>query len=87
MLKTILLLALVALLLQACGASQPTKYYLLTSENTNDRSESVKGDTVIGIGPVVIPEYLDCKQIVTRSKANALEVSTYHQWAEFWIKI
>jgi len=39
-------------------------------------------DLVIGVGPIIMPEYLDRRQIVTRDKANELKVSTYHQWGE-----
>ncbi len=80
--RIISLLAITVLLLQACGASQPTKYYLLTSDRVTEASESSQQEVVIGIGPVVVPEYLDRKQIVTRTKANELVVSTYNQWAE-----
>ena len=81
-LRTILVLVFTVLLLQACGTSRPTKYYLLSSVSPVDRAASMEQDLVIGIGPIMMPEYLGRRQIVTRSKANELEVSTYHQWGE-----
>ncbi|BDW89123.1 hypothetical protein MACH01_18900 [Thalassospira tepidiphila] len=38
--------------------------------------------TVIGVGPVTIPSYLDRSTIVTRSAANRPEVNSGYRWAE-----
>ena len=81
-LTTVCVLMFTAYLLQACGTSQPTKYYLLSSEGPVNGAASMQEDLVIGIGPIVLPEYLDRRQIVTRTKANELKVSTFHQWGE-----
>lgn len=81
-LRTVLVLVFTVLLLQACGTSRPTKYYLLSSVSPVDRAASMEQDLVIGVGPIIMPEYLDRRQIVTRDKANELKVSTYHQWGE-----
>ena len=81
-LTTVLALMFTVVLLQACGTSQPTKYYLLSSAGPVDGAASMQEDLVIGIGPIVMPEYLDRRQIVTRTRANELKVSTFHQWGE-----
>ena len=36
----------------------------------------------IGVGPVIIPGYLDRIQIVTRSGPDHVELSMFHRWAE-----
>src|SRR5262249_37672596 len=36
----------------------------------------------VGVGPVAIPRYLNRAQIVTRTGADEVEISTYHRWAE-----
>ena len=36
----------------------------------------------IGVGPVIMPGYLDRTQIVTRTGADQVELATFHRWAE-----
>jgi hypothetical protein len=36
----------------------------------------------IGVGPVLIPRYLDRVQMVTRGANDDVEISMYHRWAE-----
>jgi uncharacterized lipoprotein YmbA len=36
----------------------------------------------IGIGPVIIPGYLDRTQIVTRTTVDHVHLATFHRWAE-----
>src|SRR4029450_7470319 len=36
----------------------------------------------LGVGPVIIPRYLDRVQIVTRGANDDVEISMYHRWAE-----
>src|SRR5262245_44361767 len=36
----------------------------------------------VGIGPVIIPGYLDRSQIVTRTTVDHVHLATFHRWAE-----
>ena len=36
----------------------------------------------IGVGPIVIPGYLERPQLVTRDAKGELEIWSYHRWAE-----
>lgn len=72
--------ALVAapLLLSGCTDSKPSRFYVLTPlAATTDTGG--KGPA-LGVGPVVIPQYLDRPEIVTRSSDNQLQLAEFDQW-------
>jgi uncharacterized lipoprotein YmbA len=76
------MLLLITPLLVACASSSvPDQYYLL-SPMAQPVSPSPSSSTVIGVGPVKIPSYLDRSSIVTRSAANRPEVNSGYRWAE-----
>jgi uncharacterized lipoprotein YmbA len=65
--------------------STSTRFYLLESKiEASMRTEDSDrfADISLGIGPVVIPEYLDRPQLVTRLSGNELQVKEFHRWAE-----
>lgn len=70
--------------ISGCTAtSQPSKFYLLNSLSSSE--QAVLKDSLglaIGIGPIVLPEYVDRPQIVTRVSANELSLAEFHKWAE-----
>lgn len=74
------LLAVAAL--SACGTSQPTKYYLLSASAPDRLQASAAGELTIGVGPVILPPYLDRREMVARTSGNELGVAIYDQWAE-----
>jgi hypothetical protein len=39
-------------------------------------------DPAIGVSPVIIPDYLDRPQIVTRSSSSSIQFSEFNRWAE-----
>jgi uncharacterized lipoprotein YmbA len=43
---------------------------------------AASSSAAIGVGPVLIPGYLDRVQIVTRSADDEVTISPYHRWAE-----
>jgi uncharacterized lipoprotein YmbA len=60
-----------------------TRYYVLSpSPETSGTSRTALSSAGIGVGPIVIPGYLDRLQIVTRGANDEIEISTYHRWAE-----
>ena len=79
-----LLLATGSLALGACTAIQDqTRYYVLSpSAETSDASRSAISSAGIGVGPVLLPGYLDRLPIVTRGVNDEVEISMYHRWAE-----
>src|SRR5262249_45023810 len=78
--------------LAGCAVSDPTQYYTLgqpAARNTESRAmastprSSMAASTVsIGVGPVIMPSYLDRTQIVTRTAADQLDLANFHRWAE-----
>ncbi|TXS92120.1 membrane integrity-associated transporter subunit PqiC [Parahaliea maris] len=69
---------LLALLLAACGSTPQSKYYRLSA--TGSGGEGVSPS--LGIGPIVIPEYLDRNSMVFVSGDNQLHIASYERWAE-----
>lgn len=71
------------LLLTGClsNNSQPASYYVLTAD---ERLQPLSGDTpadiAIEIAALQLPQYLERKQIVTRSSANQLHFSESNRW-------
>ena len=80
-----LFLTLVLCILSGCGNSESNRYYQLSSlpntENLGHAGEKKKG-TIIGIGPVEIPRYVDRLQLVTRTSDNVVELAEFDRWAE-----
>ena len=71
-------------LLTACSASTPSvEYYTLSSMESESRLAETGDNSsrIIGVGPVIIPEYLETTRIVTRSSPNKLTLNEYHRWA------
>lgn len=80
-----LLLTAGVLALAACaGVADPTRYYALspTPAAPGDASRSAGSSTGVGVGPVLMPRYLDRLQIVTRGANDEVEISMYQMWAE-----
>ena len=81
--RIVLLLLLPGLFLLGClgNTSKPASYYLLTADKSLEVfSPQQDKDTAIVIRAVHIPDYLDRKQIVTRTSAHGLIVSDQHRW-------
>ena len=66
-------------LLAACGTSTPSRFYVLTPLAAGKPTHAPDG-LAIGVGPVVIPQYLDRPQVVTRTSDNRLDVGETDQW-------
>lgn len=79
--KTVILVLLFTTL-SACGASQPTRYYLLTDIKSQIQSTPQSTELTIGVGPVIVPSYLERRELVSRDNSNKLNVAVYHEWAE-----
>lgn len=76
-----------ASLLGGCfgGKSKPAKFYVLSSlpsSNTQKQVAAVERSVAVGIGPVMLPHYLDRPEIVTRASPNQLDLAEFDRWAE-----
>jgi len=79
--------------LAGCAVTDPTQYFTLgqterrnieprPSTPTSPSSATGTRMVGIGVGPVIMPGYLDRIQVVTRTDADHVELSTFNRWAE-----
>jgi uncharacterized lipoprotein YmbA len=76
--RELLLAALLGLV--ACGASEPTRFYLLSPERTTT-AEPLAGPVVF-VDQATIAPYLDRAQIVSRVAPDQVAFSDVRTWAE-----
>lgn len=74
--KTRFAFAAILLLIAAC-ASAPKSYYVLTADGPTPSG----GGAGIGVGPVVVAEYLERPNLVIQEQPNQLSIATDHRWA------
>ena len=79
-----LLLTAAVLTLTGCmSVADPTKYYVLSPTSPREAVPAASTSGVaVGVGPVLIPGYLDRVQIVTRDAHDGVSVAMYDRWAE-----
>lgn len=79
----IFMLVLSAIVLQGCGSTDPSRFYLLTPLQEAEAVQPDSGKALsIAVGPVNLPEYLDRPQIVTRFEGNEIRLAEFDRWAE-----
>jgi uncharacterized lipoprotein YmbA len=81
MMRRRLHLAATLLLLLAGCESAPTEFYTLSNMQLPPGSSSTP-QTVVGVGPVTLPDYLDRPQIVTRASGNRMMLAAFDAWVE-----
>lgn len=76
-------LVLGALFVSACMSGGPaTKYYTLFADKSiQPLEQGIAADISLGIGPIVLPDYLENPSIVSVSDTQRVIVSGYHAWA------
>jgi hypothetical protein len=80
---TIFFIGIISLLVAGCGSSTPSRFYTLTSLKSAEPMQQPAGEkikTIVRIGPVDIPDYLDKPQIVTRTGRNELSIAEFDRW-------
>jgi uncharacterized lipoprotein YmbA len=78
-----LVVAILPLVLSGCAGSPSYRFYTLSSLTFPKPAPQVNQEarsTVVLIGPVAIPDYLDRPQIVTRNEEGGLVLHEYDQW-------
>jgi uncharacterized lipoprotein YmbA len=76
-----ILAAALLLVIAGCSQSPPTEFYTLSGMQLPPGGLSAPR-TVVGIGPVTLPDYLDRPQIVTRASGNRVILASFHSWVE-----
>ena len=75
----LLWLMALGLTLTGCGSSPPNSYYVLSAHEF----PATNGDTpAVGVGPIVVPEYLIRQNLVYNRDANTLHVAGLDMWGE-----
>ena len=62
------------------GPSPPSRFFTLTPLRTGSGISATAPEKLLVVGPVIIPDYLDRPQIVTRSGANELVIAEFNRW-------
>jgi len=75
------LAAALLLVVAGCSQSPPTEFYTLSGMQLPPGGSSAR-KTVVGVGPVILPDYLDRPQIVTRASGNRVILASFHSWVE-----
>jgi uncharacterized protein len=73
-----------AVVLTGCYGSTPSRFYQLNSLENQTRApqnSSHEYSVMVSIGPLRLPDYLEGRQIVTRSGKNELNLSEFDRWA------
>ncbi len=68
-----------------CCRSPVARFYMLnalTDAATERPDRAVENGIAVGLGPILLPEYLDRPQIVTRVSPNEVKFAELHRWAE-----
>ncbi|WP_185233260.1 PqiC family protein [Teredinibacter franksiae] len=70
------------MLLTACVSSGPkTQYYTLYTQVQPETHTPLVGDKLsFGIGPIILPEYLDHPAVVSRTQTQQIRVSGTYAW-------
>lgn len=82
-LTLVILAGSLILLSMGCGSTQPSRFYTLGVSGTPAPEQRVAEGiaSVIAVGPVNIPDYLDRPQIVTRGAGNEIYIAEFERWA------
>lgn len=78
------LLAVCLVFLAGCASTTPSRFYTLTPVKAADTPASgvpFEGGSLLAVGPVRLPDYLDRPQIMTRSEGNEIRMRETERWA------
>ncbi len=63
--------------------ADPSRFYVLAAANdTTVAPPSTASELILGLGPIIFPDYLHRSQMVTRVDDNQVKLSEVHRWAE-----
>ncbi len=62
------------------GATRPSQFFVLDSVSITTYDKL--SDLMLGVGPIIIPGYIDRPQIVSKSDSAELHYAEYERWAE-----
>ena len=80
----VLAIVIVGLLLVACTATKPSRFYTLSSlpDDGAAATGAASSELAIGVGPISLPNYLDRPEMVTRTTPNEFQLAEFDRWGE-----
>jgi len=70
------------LLVASCGSSPKTDFYMLNADHGSlMQSANAATGPAVGVWKVMLPDYLDRSEIVTRDNAYQIEMADFSWWA------
>jgi uncharacterized lipoprotein YmbA len=76
------LVLLLALFVAGCAGSPPVNLYTLSAAPAPAAdTRSPQSPAIVALGPIILPDYIDRPQIVTRKSAYQLDLAAYDHWA------
>ena len=79
--KAIFFALVLLAVLSGCGSSPPVDYYTLQPIKNIERNDPDNA-SLLGIGPIRIPGYIDRPQLVTQRAGRGVKVDEFNRWAE-----
>lgn len=80
MMRTLILIFITTSLLLGCQHSPRKQYYLLSATASNTQSTAITHS--IGLGPIVVADYLQRSQLLVNRDENSLHVTENAYWGE-----
>lgn len=74
--KSFFIILSVAWMFVGCSSTHPT-FYTLSAEGPSPSGGGVE----VGVGPVILAEYVNRSNLVVKTSANKMEVAQNHRWA------
>lgn len=68
--------------LVACSGMPETNYYILSSVPETTLSPESRGDNVLGVGRIVLADYLRQSGVIMQTDNNQIRAAHYHRWGE-----
>ncbi|MFC1503475.1 membrane integrity-associated transporter subunit PqiC [Pseudomonadota bacterium] len=77
-----ILVVLLAILAASCTSSSPPVHYYSLEPALISPQPDLAGATIVGLGPLRIPDYLKRSQMVTRISVAEVKLDDFARWAE-----
>lgn len=78
----IIFIGLIVFFMKGCASSGPaTAFYSLFANRSPEKIDFENKKISIGIGPIVLPEYLDNPSIISLTETQRVKILGYHAWA------
>lgn len=81
-LRTAVIFLGIALLLEGCGRSPDSQFYVLSPISYKKRPLAYYSHLRIGIDEIHVPDYLSKPEFIVHTSAHQVKLDEYHRWVE-----